>query len=158
MLPAVTTPAEIRRGVSCWLGHPSLLSPSSSPTTWKRSRVVRGSPHVTQMETSSCNGSTLTLRLTPALHRSPGGNAPSFSLIELERGFSPEFARHRLVSNTYAMKVQEAGSSIPFALENEYPKYPGYIMEEHLAPSTMFLDIDKMIGKYEQEWITNPLA
>ena len=71
-------------------------------------------------------------------------------------GFSPEFARHRLVSNTYAVKVQEAGSSIPFALENEYPKYPGYIMEEHLAPSTMFLDIDKMIGKYKQEWITNP--
>ena len=71
-------------------------------------------------------------------------------------GFSPEFARHRLVSNTYAMKVQEAGSSIPFALENDYPKYPGYIMEEHLAPSTMFLDIDKMIGKYKQEWITNP--
>ena len=31
-------------------------------------------------------------------------------------GFSPEFARHRLVSNTYAVKVQEAGSSIPFAL------------------------------------------
>ena len=54
------------------------------------------------------------------------------------------------------MKVQEAGSSIPFALENDNPKYPGYIMDEHLAPSTMFLDIDKMIGKYKQEWITNP--
>ena len=70
-------------------------------------------------------------------------------------GFSPEFARHRLVSNTYAVKVQEAGSSIPFALENEYPKYAGYIMDEHLAPSTIFLDIDKMIGKYKQDWITN---
>ena len=71
-------------------------------------------------------------------------------------GFSQEFARHRLISNTYAMKVQEAGSSIPFAHEKEYPKYPGYVMEEHLAPSTMFLDIDKMIGKYKQEWIANP--
>ena len=66
-------------------------------------------------------------------------------------GFSPEFARHRLVSNTYTVKVQEAGSSIPFALENEYPKYPGYIMDENLAPSTIFLDIDKMVGKYKQK-------
>ena len=71
-------------------------------------------------------------------------------------GFSPEFARHRLVSNTFAVKAQEAGSGIAFAFENEYPKYPGYIMDEHFAPSTIFHDIDKMIGKYKQEWLTNP--
>ena len=43
------------------------------------------------------------------------------------------------VHNSYAVKAQEAGSG--------YAKYPGHIMDEHFAPSTIFHDIDKMIGK-----------
>ena len=93
--------------------------------------------------------------------------APIFALAikfshDLEKitggeGFSTCYANGDVELQRFnPMKVQEAGSSIPFAHENEYPKYPGNTSEEHLAPSTMFLDIDKMIGKYKQEWIATP--